>query len=98
MTVSKNTADHTARFRRHHVHQARRIPLLSITEQRGNLVGVNYSAAQWRVIVRVVDNGDGTMTATPEVEKLTGDDGIELVEPEIADGNTAVFQQRLHHR
>ena len=90
VTVSKNTADHTAAFGAITYTKPGEYRY-SITEQRGNLVGVNYSAAQWRVIVRVVDNGDGTMTATPEVEKLTGDDGIELVEPEIADGNTAVF-------
>lgn len=90
VTVSKNTADHTAAFGAITYTKPGEYRY-SITEQRGNLVGVNYSAAQWRVIVRVVDNGDGTMTATPEVKKLTGDDGIELVEPEIADGNTAVF-------
>ena len=90
VTVSKNTADHTAAFGAITYTKPGEYRY-SITEQRGNLVGVNYSAAQWRVIVRVVDNGDGTMTATPEVKKLTGDDGIGLSEPEIADSNTAVF-------
>ena len=90
VTVNKNTTDHTTAFGAITYTKPGEYRY-SITEQRGNLVGVNYSAAQWRVIVDVVDNGNGTMTATPKVEKLTGDDGIGLSEPEIADSNTAVF-------
>ena len=90
VTVDKSTADYTAAFGAITYTKPGEYRY-SITEQPGSLVGVNYSAAQWRVIVNVVDNGDGTMTATPTVEKMTGDDGIDLTTPEAAQNNTAVF-------
>uniref|UniRef100_UPI003A94FD16 Spy0128 family protein n=1 Tax=Rubneribacter badeniensis TaxID=2070688 RepID=UPI003A94FD16 len=90
VTVNKDTANYTAAFGAIAYTKPGEYRY-SITEQPGSLVGVNYSAAQWRVIVNVVDNGDGTMTATPTVEKMTGDDGVDLTTPEAAQSNTAVF-------
>ena len=36
-----------------------------ISEAEGTLAGIVYDTAEYRVKVEVVDNGDGTMTATP---------------------------------
>ena len=90
VTVNKNTQDLTAAFGAITYTTPDEYRYV-ITENRGNLVGVNYSGAQWRVIVTVVDNGNGTMTATPVVEKLTGDDGVDLDAPQAAQNNIAVF-------
>lgn len=43
----------------------------TIEEVKGNLGGITYDGAKFDVTVTVVDNGDGTLTATPVV-KLAG--------------------------
>ncbi len=40
--------------------------------------GISYSRALYRVVVEVVDNGDGTLTATSDIQKLYTDDATPL--------------------
>ncbi len=47
---------------------------INVTEDAGELGGVTYDTASFEVTVEVVDNGDGTMTAT-----VTGADEIKFV-------------------
>ncbi len=47
-------------------------------ENGAYLPGISYSRALYRVVVEVVDNGDGTLSATSDVQKLYTDDAEQL--------------------
>ena len=47
-------------------------------ENDAYLPGISYSRALYRVVVEVVDNGDGTLTATSDIQKLYTDDAQPL--------------------
>ena len=47
-------------------------------ENDAYLPGISYSRALYRMVVEVVDNGDGTLSATSDVQKLYTDDAEQL--------------------
>lgn len=49
-----------------------------IREETGSIAGIDYSRADYEVIIEVVDNGDGTMTPTVKVKKAHDDNGDPL--------------------
>lgn len=49
-----------------------------IREETGSIAGIDYSRADYEVIIEVVDNGDGAMTPTVKVKKAHDDNGDPL--------------------
>ena len=49
-----------------------------IREETGSIAGIDYSRADYEVRIEVVDNGNGTMTATTKVKKSHDDNGDPL--------------------
>ncbi len=63
----------------------------TLTEvQENTLAGVNYSRAEYNVVVTATDNGDGTMTVTSEIHQVKTDDGDTFSPLAEVDG-TATF-------
>ena len=47
----------------------------TITEEAGNVYGMTYSQAKYKVTVHVADNHDGTLAVTAQMTKVLADDG-----------------------
>ena len=63
----------------------------TLTEvQEDTLAGVNYSRAEYNVVVTATDNGHGTMTVTSEIHQVKTDDGDTFSPLAEVDG-TATF-------
>lgn len=65
----------------------------TVVERRPNeaMPGMTYSAAVYRVIVTVTDNGDGTLSANAVMTKTSDNSGQDINPPQEIGDKTAVF-------
>ena len=63
----------------------------TITEQDDKVTGITYDTTPHKVVVEVVDNKDGTMTATP---KYDGKDSLTITNTYAAEGKAQLFAKK----
>lgn len=92
-TVTKDSVDHKASFGKITFTKPGEYTY-TIEEDNDTdpIIGIDYSAATYRVTVKVVDNGDGTLSVgSVTIEQTWNDEGQQLGTPSVIESGVATF-------